>query len=893
MSTPLLATKLHMPLIRPELVPRPRLIERLNAGLQRKLTLIAAPAGFGKTTLLTEWAAALGCPVAWISLDDGDNDPARFLAYVIAALQSVKPSIKAALPSPQPLPDEGTLTTLINEISAMPRAASVDSGLSFVLILDDYHLIKAPPIHAAVSFLLDHLPGNMHLVISSRGDPPLPIARLRGRAQMSELRQTDLRFIPKEVSEFLNRTMGLQLSTDDVAALGGHTEGWITGLQMAAVSMQGRDDTASFIRAFTGSNRYIGDYLLEEVLQRQPDAVQTFLLRTSILERLSGALCEAVTGEGDGQATLERLERKNLFIVPLDDQRRWYRYHRLFADLLQQRLQQTQPDLVPALHRQASAWYEYNGWMPEAIDHALSAEDFERAADLIERTAQETMMRSEVATFLRWVEALPDELVRERPSLGIFHAWALLLQGRWQEAKQGRLQDLGMAADLTVERVAPLRAFVAVFQGRVPHAAELSRQALERLPDGDLFLRSIATWSLGLSKLADGDVSAGKQALEEVARMGQEMGNVVVAVMALCSLASLRKRQGQLQEAKEFYERALEFAMDDRGHRLPAASEPLMGLGEIWREWNGLEVATRYLTEGIEWTKEWAETSALDGYMTLARLRQAQGDRDGARRAIEEAQQLAVQFDATELDDLLVSLLQARLWVAQGDTEAAQRWVQEQGLDKDSSGAQFRGGFFAVVRLRKYTDLVLARLWIAQQRPAEALALLEPLLPSMEQQARIDLLVEILILKALAHQALGDGEQAQDALARALSLAEAGGYVRIFLDEGPPMASLLYEAAARGTAPQYVGKLLAAFPVEEPEAARQAAGEMVEPLTARELEVLQLVAEGLSNQEIAAQLFLSLTTVKWHTHNIYGKLAVKNRTQAVAKARALGLLPAA
>jgi LuxR family maltose regulon positive regulatory protein len=893
MTTPLLTTKLHMPLIRPELVPRPRLIERLNAGLQRKLTLIAAPAGFGKTTLLTEWAAALPCPVAWISLDDGDNDPARFLAYLIAALQTIEPGIEAALPSPAPLPDEASLTTLINQISAMPPATAAGPKPSFVLILDDYHLIKAQPIHTAVSFLLDHLPGNMHLVISGRGDPPLPIVRLRGRAQMSELRQTDLRFTPMEVSEFLNRTMGLQLSPNDIAALGARTEGWITALQMAAVSMQGRDDTASFVRAFAGSNRYIGDYLLEEVLQRQPDAVQTFLLRTSILERLSGPLCEAVTGEGDGQVTLESLERRNLFIVPLDDQRRWYRYHRLFADLLQQRLQQTEPDLVPALHRQASAWYEHNGWVPEAIDHALSAEDFERAAELIERTAQETMMRSEVATFLRWVELLPDELVRESPSLGIFHAWALLLQGRWQEAKQGRLQDSGMAADLTVERVAPLRALVAVFEGRVPHAAELSRQALERLPDGDLFLRSIANWSLGLSKLADGDVSAGKQALEEVARMGQEMGNVVVAVMALCSLASLRKRQGQLQEAKEFYERALEFATDDQGHRLPAASEPLMGLGEIWRERNELEVATRYLTEGIEWTKHWAETSALDGYISLARLRQAQGDVEGARRAIQEAQQLAVQFDATELDDLLVSLLQARLWVAQGDIEAAQRWVQEQGLGKGGSGAELRGGLFAVARLRKYSDLVLARLLIAQHRPAEALALLGPLLPGMEQQARIDLVLEILILKALAHQALGDGEQARDALARALSLAEAGGYVRIFLDEGPPMAHLLYEAAARGMAPQYLGKLLAAFPAEEPAAARQAAVEMVEPLTARELEVLQLVAEGLSNQEIAGRLFLSLTTVKWHTHNIYGKLAVKNRTQAVAKARALGLLPAA
>jgi LuxR family maltose regulon positive regulatory protein len=889
MTTALLTTKLHIPPVRSELVPRPRLIERLNAGLQRKLTLISAPAGFGKTTLVSDWVRHIDLAVAWLSLDGGDNDPARFLAYFVAALQTVDKSIGAdvleALRAAQALPLEGQVTALINQISALPH------GL--VLVLDDYHLITGETIHNALAFLLDHLPANMHLVIATRADPSLPIARLRGRGELSELRLTDLRFTPDEAAAFLNQVMGLGLAADNVSALTSRTEGWIAGLQMAAVSMQGRDDIDSFVSAFTGSHRYIMDYLLTEVLRRQPESVQTFLLQTSLLERLSGPLCDAVTAGDDSQRTLETLESKNLFIVPLDDERQWYRYHRLFGDLLRQQLERTQPDWVLTLHRRASAWFEHSSLIPEAIDHALSAEDFERAADLIERAAPSTVMRSELATFLRWVEQLPYEQLRERPSLGAYHAWTLLLSGRWLEVTESYLQDVGTDAEHISWKLAPMRALIAMFQGRVPDALELSRRALEELPDDDLFLRSVAAWSLSLSRLAEGDLAAGRKALEELVVMSQEMGNVVVAAMALCSLAAFHKRQGRLREAKALYERALELATDDRGHRLPVVSEPLMGLGEIWREWNELELAARNITEGIEWTKQWAETSALDGYMSLARLEQAKGDVDSAHEAIRKAQQLAVQFNATELDDLMVALLQARLWIAQGNIEAAQRWVEEHEPDKGASGTELhREAFFATSRLQKYRDLVVARVLIAQDRPAEALKSLELLLPGMEQQRRIDLALEILVLKALSHQALGDYEQALGALGRALSLAEPGGYVRTFLDEGSPMARLLYQAAARGIAPQYTGKLLAAFPAAEAvEGFQVSAMELVEPLTERELEVLRLIAEGLSNQEIAQQLFLSLSTVKWHTHNIYGKLGVHNRTQAVAKARALGMLP--
>ena len=974
MATPMLTTKLYIPPVRPELVSRPRLIERLNAalvldplswgqrtqgdkyrGLHRKLTVISAPAGFGKTTLLSEWASDFRFPisdfglggedisienrkskiqnrVAWVSLDKGDNDPARFWAYFIAALQTIQADMGEAalamLQSPQPPPIETLLTSLINEIAEIANP--------FALILDDYHLlIEAQPIHDALAFLLDHLPPQMHLVIATRADPPLPIARLRGRGQVTELRQADLCFTLDEAAAFLNQVMGLELSVDDVAALASRTEGWISGLQMAAVSMQGREDTASFIQAFAGSDRYILDYLVEEVLHRQPDSIQTFLLQTAILDRLNAPLCNALLDwklevggwklEGDqyptsnlqpfdsaqgepptsSQQILEYLERANLFIVPLDDRREWYRYHRLFADLLRQRLHQAHPDLVPTLHRKASEWHEHNGLMAEAIDHALSAEDFERAADLVEQVAEATLMRSEVATFLNWVEALPDELVRARPTLCVFHAWALLWRGLPLDDVESRLQEVGEDIDLTPGKVAALRGFMAIFQGQLARATELCRQALERLPEDDVFLRSISTWILSICELADGDLRAGSRALDEVVRMSQKAGNVMIAVPAVCHLAKLNMRQGQLHKAQAIYQQALELGTDESGRRLPIASEALIGLGELSYEWDDLESAARYLEESIELSEQWSEAAALDAYIPLAHVRQAQGDIDGVRDAIQKAQHIALKTDALEADDFLVALVQARLWVTQGNLEAAMRWAEERGLvlsqpkgeaegsekRSDSPESEESDDFFSS-RLRKYEHLVLARLLLAQDRPDDALALLEPLLPRMEQQGRKDLVIEIQMLKALAFQAQGDIRQALIALEHALPLAEPGGFVRVFVDEGQPMARLLYQAAARGIAPEYAGKLLAAFPDAEPAAKpRQPQVEMIEPLSEREIEVLQLIAEGLSNREIAQKLFLSVNTVKVHTYNIYGKLSVHSRTQAVAQARALDILP--
>ncbi len=909
MATPLLKTKLYIPPIRPGLVSRPRLIERLNAGLAHKLTLISTPAGFGKTTLLSEWVSkgavtAAQRPVAWISLDEGDNDSARFLAYFVAALQTIAAD---SFTEATEVAVETLVTTLINQISAIP---------DFTLVLDDYHLITAQPIHDMVTFLLDHLPDNMHLVIASRADPPLPVARLRGRGQLTELRLTDLRFTSDEAAEFLGRVMGLELSADGVAALASRTEGWIAGLQMASlaiqaslsqahVSMQGQKDVASFIRAFTGSDRYILDYLVEEVLQRQPESTQTFLLQTAILDRLTGPLCDAVCldlAETDGQTTLEMMERANLFLVPLDNERRWYRYHRLFADLLRRRLQQVQPDLVPVLHRRASEWYEHNELMDQAIDHALSAQSFERAATLIEQIAEAMMMRSQVTTLLRWIDALPDELVRARPSLCIYHAWALLFGGRPIDDVEARLQDAGDDTDLTRGKTTTLRAFVALFQGQMPHAVELSREALELLSKDDSFLYSIAAWNLSLSYLVEGDVTAGIQTLDETARMSQKTGNIMITVMTLCQLAEFYMKRGLLHKAQTVYQRALELATDIRGQPLPIAGMALMGLGELSREWNDLETATRYLTKGIERIEQWGEIGALDGYISLAHVRQAQGDIKGAQEAIQDAWRIAINFDATEMDDVLVAAHRAHLWVTQGSSdpsrlEAAARWLDEQGLTANGALLELKkriddiSSFGQRRRTRAYTALV--RLLIVQQQFDQALAILALLTAIVEHWGLNGYVIDFLLLKASALYAQGDVAQAMSSLEHALSLGEPEGYVRVFVDQGPPMARLLYQAATRGIMPEYAGKLLAAFPDAEltaPPAPPPV--EMIEPLSERELEILQLIAEGLSNREIAQRLVLSLATVKWHTGNIYGKLSVKNRTQAVARAREMGLFSA-
>jgi LuxR family maltose regulon positive regulatory protein len=890
MDAPLLTTKLYAPPPRPNLVPRSHLIERLNEGLGRKLTLVSAPAGFGKTTLVGAWAASCGRPVAWLSLDEGDNDPVRFLTYLAAALQMVGVQVDEDAAA-----TEAFLTALVNQVDAVDP---------FILVLDDYHFITAQPINDALTFLLDHLPGTMHLVIATRADPPLPVARLRGRGQLTELRLTDLRFTPEEVAEFLGRVMGLVLTADDVAALTSRTEGWIAGLQMAALSLQGKDDVSRFIAAFTGSNRYILDYLLEEVLHRESEQVQAFLLQTSILDRLCASLCDAVRfGKAESpisdlqsQAVLEHLESANLFVVPLDDRREWCRYHRLFADLLRQRLHQIHPDRVPGLHRRASGWLEQNGLMAEAIDHALAAEDLERAADLIEANAEATLMRGEVATFLRWIDALPDDLVRARPMLCILYAWMLLWQGQSLKLIESLLHDAEEGDECVSGRATALRGLIAGLRGQTERTVELCSLALKQLPEEDRFVRPLALWLLRAIELAGGEGKADMQALDDVLRMSQSAGNVMLSVMIACNRAEILMRQGRPHEAAATYQKAVELATDVQGRRMPIAGQALIGLGELSREWGDLDAAERYLVEGIELTEQWTEVGPLEAYIAMARVRWAQGDMENAWDALQKAQELAVKYDVTDLDDLSVAMFRAWMWISQGDLEPARRWAEERGLfEYIDTPLQEKISDSYDLRMRKYELLVLARLLIAQEQPGEALKLLESLIPAAEWRGRPAMLVEIHALQALAYQAQGNLDRAMDALEYALSLAEPKEYVGIFAGEGEPMWVLLREAAKRGIMPGYVNKLLAALGVSEYGSVGESRPHphtqpLPEPLSERELEVLRLLNTHLSSTEIAEQLCISANTVRFHVKNIYGKLGVHSRSDAVQRARELGLL---
>jgi LuxR family maltose regulon positive regulatory protein len=941
---PLLMTKLYIPAVRRELVSRPRLIARLDAGLCDDLTLISAPAGFGKTTLLSEWISGIGSRalehelmpaersksqttnrksqvrVAWVSLDEDDNDPVRFLAYLVAALQTIWPGIGEGVlgtfQASQPSPVRSVLPALINEITVASNP--------FVVVLDDYHVIKTQSIHDAVAFLVEHLPPQMHLVIATRSDPPLPITRMRGRGQVTELRQSDLRFTLDEVAEFLNYVLSLDLVPGDVAALASRTEGWIAGLQMAGVSLQAQADVTAFIQTFTGSDRYILDYLVEEVLQSQPEAVQTFLLQTSILDRLSGPLCDAVVGEiGDwglemtsnlqspapnpqspisnsqSQAVLEHLDSSNLFIVPLDNERCWYRYHHLFADLLRQRLrQQVGPQAMACLHQRASAWYERHDLVSEAIEHAVSAEDFERAAYLIERAAETVLMRGEFASLLSWTEAMPKEMMRTRPLLAVYGVWGVLLGGRSLAEIESRLQDVieGDVDGDCAGAITLLRSLIATYKKDVRRSIELGRQALEQIPEESLFFRFFGARGLGTAYLLSGDIAAAGQIFEEEVRISQKGGSSMDNVKALQKLATARAIQGRLREAETLYRKAHDIVIDREGRLPPFAAKVSIGLGDVLRESNHLEAATHYLLEAIEAARSWVEAYGMGGYMILARVRQAQGDVDGAREAIETAERLAVEYDATDLDDILVHACQARLWLAQGDLQAAIRWVRRRGLNDSGDPSELEtgdSGGLATYHLLEIERITLARVRIAQGQFGKALAALRPLLQTAERLGRMASVIEILVLQAQVFQGQGDVSQALESLQRALYLAGPEGYVRVFADEGAVMADLLRQAAAQGIAVEYVRKLLAVFGGRargDVFGSRSYTFTLIEPLSERELEVVRLLAVGLSNKEIAKTLVIAVGTVKKHLKNVYGKLDVHSRTQAVAQARDLGIL---
>lgn len=911
-TSSLLTTKLYFPTVRRDLVPRPRLVARLTEGVTRPLTLIAAPAGFGKTTLVSEWRASKAgrtFPLAWLALDDEDNAPTHFLTYVIAALATVKPgfgeSILALLKSPQSAPSKLILTNFINEVTLF--------SAPFALVLDDYHVISSPAIHEAMAFLLDHLPPPMHIIITTRADPPLPLARWRARHQLVEIRGDDLRFTSVEVATFLSQVMGLNLSSADIAVLETRTEGWVAGLQMAALSMQGRTDITHFLNSFSGSHRYILDYLLDEVLQQQPPDIQEFLLKTSILNHLADSLCDAVVGRGDSQATLERLEQANLFLIPLDDERRWYRYHHLFAEALRHWLQRLHPEQVSILHRRASEWHEQHGLMTGAIHHALNTPDFERASHLVEQVGQELLMRSETVTLLKWLNVLPEELIRTRPRLCLFHAWTLIINNQVAEAEQ-RLQEAGeLEADPAIlAQVAAIRILIALFRGDMRRANELTRQTQALLPAGDPFLDGVTTLNLDISYFMNGDVEAARQAFAEVADISQKSGSVIVTVTIQCQMAEAQIGQGRLHQALATYQQALALATTLEGHELPGAGQSHIGLAAIMYEWNNLEAAAHHLAEGFRLNQQVGEMGAFDGYLIQASLKQAQGDAAGALEAIEQAGQIVRKFSRWAYRNLAAR--RARLWLRQANLVAAAGWA----VDTLNLSASTQDDLEDTYHFYEFEQLTLARILIAQASaglfadppipgdPAqEALQLLEVLYPEAVKLDRGKSVIEILLLQALAHQAKGNLTQAMAALTRALTLAEPEGFVRLFVDEGPPVAELLGRMNASsedGKLKEYIHILLATFSdlrskeesIVNPKYSKgtpSSIQNLVEPLSERELEILQLIAAGQSNKEIAQTLVIAPGTVKKHTNNIYGKLGVHSRTQALAQAKALNLLP--
>lgn len=878
MSTLILPTKLYIPPTRTKVVLRSRLIKRLNEGLQGKLSLICAPAGFGKTTLVSEWVVACKRPTAWLSLDEEDNDPSLFLAYLVAALRTLVGdfggSVLSVLQSPQPPPIEMILTTLLNEMTAIKG--------QFLLVFDDYHVIDAQPVDNALTFLLENLPPQIHLVIVSREDPDLPIARLRVLGQLTELRVADLRFSPFEAGEFLNKVMGLALSVDDINELETRTEGWVAGLQLAAISMQGHQAPTRFIKSFTGSHHFVLDYLLEEVLHRQPEAVQTFLLRTSILDRMCGPLCDAVlhTTAGAGEETLANLERANLFIVPLDNERRWYRYHHLFADLLRQRLRQNiasmsighEVAVFDELHKRASIWYEENGLEIEAFQHAAAAHDVARAERLIDGKGLPLHFRGAVSAILGWLESLPNTVLDAHPSLWVRYATTMLVAGQTidVEPKLHAAEIAFQNADPDdrtrdfIGKIAAARATLALTRYEIDSMITQSQRALEYLRPDSFRFRATAYWSLGFAYQLLGDRAASSHALTESLAISRVAGDVFATILATIGVAQIQETENQLYLAAETYRTVLQLAGDQPQQIIYEAH---LGMARIYYEWNDLDAAEYHGQQSIQLARQY--DTIIDRFIIceifLARLKLALGDVSGALAHLSDIGQLARQKNYVHrLPEIATA--QVLTLLRQGDLASAIHRAQSLA-----------------------SPVIQSRICLAQRNAAAALAILKPLRQEMAAKGWADEFLKITVLQAIAADMHGEKDNAVALLTEVLVLAEPNNFIRLFVDEGMPIKQLLQEVVAQGIAPDYVRRLLSAFASV---AMRQfPQPRLVDRLSEREIEVMQCIAEGLTNQEIADRLYLSLYTVKVHARNIYGKLGVNSRTLAIAKARELGLLP--
>ena len=889
----LLRTKLYIPRIRSNLVSRPRLIERLNTGLDKKLTLIAAPAGFGKTTLLSEWIPQCTRKVVWLSLDENDNDPARFWVYFIISLQQLRQNLGSdalgLLQSPQALPITSVLTSIINETAAVSE--------EFAVVLDDYHVIDFQPIHDALAFMIDHLPANMHLVLSTRADPPLPLGRMRIRDNLNEFRVNDLRFHSDEVSAFLNQVMGLDLSVEEVAALEARTEGWIAGLQIAALSMQGRDDIQGFIKGFSGSHRHILGYLAEEVLNHQTEDTLNFLLQTSILDRLCGEFCDAVTKRTNSQSILEKLEHTNLFVIPLDDEQHWYRYHHLFAEVLRQKIHHLHPELVVELHRRARDWLEEFGLMEEAVGHAIKGQDYPLAAHLIEKLLSEMWQTGEIKTIQAWLAAVPIVYWRAYPRLWLVKAWVAMTVGDLVEGDaniKAAEEALNFVDEETTRYLRPeVLAFRASYSSlaQEPRSVELTQQALRELP-ADYWMRGMLIVFLGAAYYSVGDLDAALRALDQAPRTAKtDPGAQPHRIHLLAFRGTLLFAKGKLREALSFLNRAIALA-EPGGKPIPfvgtllayiSLAPVLYELGQLDEAW---ELTTRCLELAINFGSPEVQVNNLS---LLAQICLARDNLPGAMAYFDQVDRLLQEHIFSISIMAHVNFRRYQMHMKQGKLTQAGAWID---TFTDPPGALNPYAFHRIA---------LPKLMIANSNFGSALEKLSAFVTEAQETGHGNLLLKALILQSLALAGRGDFTEALGALKNTISLAEPEGYISPFVEEGEPMRHLLldFQAAIKKKISDrsdveslrllvYTDRLLSAFP--QPAQAKSYPERVAEPLSERELAILRLISTGRSNQEIAEILVIAVSTVKSHINNLYGKLGTNRRTQAIAIANELGLL---